>query len=151
MQCKGGKEMDSKRRQIIANNITKYRKEKGITQKELAKIAGVTPSTMSDYMNLRSAPSHGVIQKIADYFEIKKSDIDTTYKENDLDSISTIYEQLEQPRKKKVYNYAEYQLKEQQNNSDDLLIAAHMDDDLSEDEQQQVNDFIEKLKREQNK
>ena len=75
-------DMDEKKRmQIIAENITYYRKQRGITQKELAKEVGITPSTMTDYMKLRSAPSFGVIQKLADFFEIKKSDIDTTFKE----------------------------------------------------------------------
>lgn len=67
---------------IIAENIRSYLKLKGITQKDLADSIGIKPSTMSDYMNLRSKPSHGVIQKIADYFEVGKSDIDTTYKED---------------------------------------------------------------------
>jgi len=31
---------------------------------------------ISAYMNLRSNPSHGVIQKIANYFQIPKSEID---------------------------------------------------------------------------
>ncbi|HEM5273287.1 TPA: helix-turn-helix domain-containing protein [Streptococcus suis] len=74
--------MDEKKRmQVIAENITYYRKQRGITQKELAIEVGITPSTMTDYMKLRSAPSFGVIQKLADYFGIKKSDIDTTFKE----------------------------------------------------------------------
>ncbi|MDA9472093.1 helix-turn-helix domain-containing protein [Enterococcus sp. 5H] len=73
---------------IIAENIKKYLRLKGITQKELADSIGIKPSTMSDYLNLRSKPSHGVIQKIADYFGIGKSDIDTTYKE---DSDLTIF------------------------------------------------------------
>ena len=67
--------------QIIAENITHFRKQRGITQKELAKEVGITASTMTDYMKLRSAPSFGVIQKLADYFGVKKSDIDTTFKE----------------------------------------------------------------------
>ena len=74
--------MDEKKRmKIIAENITHYRKQRGITQKELAKEVGITASTMTDYMKLRSAPSFGVIQKLADYFGVKKSDIDTTFKE----------------------------------------------------------------------
>ena len=75
---------------------------------------GISPSTMSDYMNLRSNPSHGVIQKIADYFGIMKSDIDTTYKDTDNSSIETIYNKLEPPRQKKVYNFAEEQLEKQE-------------------------------------
>ena len=80
--------MDEKKRmQIIAENITYFRKQRGITQKELAKEVGITASTMTDYIKLRSAPSFGVIQKLADYFGVKKSDIDTTFKEESTNSL----------------------------------------------------------------
>lgn len=80
--------MDEKKRmQIIAENITHFRKHRGITQKELAKEVGISASTMTDYMKLRSAPSFGVIQKLADYFGVRKSDIDTTFKEESTDSL----------------------------------------------------------------
>lgn len=105
--------MSKERNKIIAANIKKYVKEKGITQKELANQIGISPSTMSDYMNLRSNPSHGVIQKIADYFGILKSDIDTTFKDINSNDISVLYNQLEKPRQKKIYNYAESLLEEQ--------------------------------------
>lgn len=102
---------DITRNQIIATNIKRYIKENKITQKELAEAIGISPSTMSDYMNLRSNPSHGVIQKIADFFGILKSDIDTTYKETN--DISNIYNQLNTARQKIVYEIAEQQLEEQ--------------------------------------
>lgn len=105
--------MSKERNKIIAANIKKYVKEKGITQKELANQIGISPSTMSDYMNLRSNPSHGVIQKIADYFGVLKSDIDTTFKDINSNDIYGLYNQLEKTRQKKVYNYAESQLEEQ--------------------------------------
>ena len=80
--------MDEKKRmQIIAENITHFRKQRGITQKELAKEVGISASTMTDYMKLRSAPSFGVIQKLADYFGVRKSDIDTTFKVESTDSL----------------------------------------------------------------
>lgn len=103
--------IDKNRNKIIAGNIKKYISQEKITQKQLAESIGLSPSTMSDYMNLRSNPSHGVIQKIADYFGVLKSDIDTTYKE--LNDITTIYNQLEQPRQQKVYKYAKNQLDDQ--------------------------------------
>lgn len=115
---------NKKRMQIIASNITHYRKQKGITQKELAKEIGIKPSTLSDYINLRSAPSFGIIQKMADFFEIKKSDIDTTFKEDEnipTSEIQQIYEQLHQPRQEKVLIFADRQLKEQK--SENLSIA----------------------------
>lgn len=62
---------DKQRNKIIATNIKSILK-KVILHKKLAEEIGISPSTMSDYMNLRSNPSHGVIQRIADYFKIKK-------------------------------------------------------------------------------
>lgn len=112
--------MDNKERmQIIANNITKFRKEKGITQKELAEQIGIRPSTLSDYINLRSAPSFGIIQKLADFFEISKSDIDTTFKETDtknttLQAIQSVSERLSESRRVIVLDTAKKQLDEQE-------------------------------------
>lgn len=112
--------MDNKERmQIIANNITKFRKEKGITQKELAEQIGIRPSTLSDYINLRSAPSFGIIQKLADFFEINKSDIDTTFKETDtknttLQAIQSVSERLSESRRVIVLDTAKKQLDEQE-------------------------------------
>lgn len=118
--------MDDKQRNIIiAANIKSFIKKNKITQKQLAKEIGISPSTMSDYMNLRSNPSHGVIQKIADYFGIMKSDIDTTYKESK-SSIDSIYSQLNLERQKRVYDFAKTELKEQKKEA--LTIAAHSDD-----------------------
>ena len=107
--------MNKERNKLIANNIRKYLKEQNMSQKQLAELIGIRPSTLSDYLNLRSNPSHGVIQKIADVFDIVKSDIDTTYKESN--NITTIYDQLQPPRQEKVLNYAEEQLEEQNKNT----------------------------------
>lgn len=90
------------RMKLIAENITKYRKEAGITQKQLAEAVGIKPSTLSDYINLRSAPSFGIIQKLADYFKIKKSDIDTTFKEESILSLSDAPDSLTQQITDKV-------------------------------------------------
>ncbi|WP_431607751.1 helix-turn-helix domain-containing protein [Staphylococcus aureus] len=34
-----------------------------MSQKKLAELINIKPSTLSDYLNLRSNPSHGVIQR----------------------------------------------------------------------------------------
>ncbi|EJH15391.1 TPA: helix-turn-helix domain-containing protein [Streptococcus pneumoniae] len=112
--------------QIIAENITHFRKQRGITQKELAKEVGITASTMTDYMKLRSAPSFGVIQKLADYFGVKKSDIDTTFKEESTNSLPDAPDSLTQqimdkvvqlitPNKKIVLRTSEELLESQKN------------------------------------
>ena len=113
--------MNKERTKIIANNIKSLIVKNGITQKELSKAIGISPSTMSDYMNLRSNPSHGVIQRIADYFGVLKSDIDTTYKIGQNSDLMTIYNQLTPPRQTKVYEFAEYQLDEQENGKTVLI------------------------------
>lgn len=124
---------DKERMQIIAENITYYRKQRGITQKELAKSVGVTASTMTDYMKLRSAPSFGVIQKLADFFGVKKSDIDSTFKEEVSPSPTTHtnfdprkaillhnYSKLDDPRKNKLLAASERLLIEQDGKVIDL-------------------------------
>lgn len=68
------------RKRIIATNIRTQLKLHKMTQSTLASMIGVSKSTLSDYLNYRSAPSYGVIQKIADVFDINKSDIDTTFR-----------------------------------------------------------------------
>ncbi len=111
--------MNKERNKIIANNIRKYLKETGMTQKKLAELINIKPSTLSDYLNLRSNPSHGVIQKIADVFGIVKSDIDTTYKENN--DITSIYNKLTPPRQQNVLNYAHGQLEEQNSKGNNVV------------------------------
>ncbi|EFM30250.1 XRE family transcriptional regulator [Streptococcus gallolyticus subsp. gallolyticus] len=117
------KEINSKERmQIIADNITYYRKLNGITQKELAEKIGIKPSTMTDYMKLRSAPSYGIIQKIADYFGVKKSDIDSTFKiAEEKSEIQSVYDKLYKCRQRKVLNYANQQLNEQENEVNNVV------------------------------
>lgn len=150
---------DKDRNKIIASNIKGYIKLHKITQKQLAESIGLSPSTMSDYMNLRSNPSHGVIQKIADYFGILKSDIDTTYKENSqISSIETIYNKLDGDRQTKVVNFAQEQLDEQNNNvlplyrtkaADDVgTFAAHSVEDgkqFTDEEIAEADAYLQKL------
>ena len=114
--------MDEKKRmQIIAENITHFRKQRGITQKELAKEVGISASTMTDYMKLRSAPSFGVIQKLADYFGVRKSDIDTTFKEESTDSLPDVPDLLTQQITDKVVQLSHENKKIVLRTSEDLL------------------------------
>lgn len=88
--------MDKTRNKIIAANIKKLLQENNMTQKELAEKINISPSTISDYMNLRSNPSHGVIQRIADLFKVQKTDIDSTYK-IETDNIYSVMEIVKIP------------------------------------------------------
>lgn len=108
--------MDNKERmQIIATNITNYRKAKGITQKQLAEAIGISQSSMTEYMKLRTAPSFGVIQKLADYFGVKKSDIDSTFKQNEskqdviISEIVDIVKLLDQATQENILNFVKFE------------------------------------------
>ncbi|MED3888262.1 XRE family transcriptional regulator [Priestia aryabhattai] len=59
----------------IGKNIKKLREIHNLSQKELAEIAGVSDKAVSTWENGLKDPRMGAIQKIADHFNIKKSDI----------------------------------------------------------------------------
>lgn len=111
--------MNKERNIIIAKNIRIFLNDSNMSQKKLAELINIKPSTLSDYLNLRSNPSHGVIQRIADVFEVGKSDIDTTYKDDN--DITSIYNKLTPPRQENVLNYANEQLEEQNSKGDNVV------------------------------
>lgn len=59
----------------IRDNIIALRKLYGVTQEELANIAGVTRGAVSQWEGGFSEPRMGSIQKMADHFHIRKSNI----------------------------------------------------------------------------
>ena len=141
--------MDEKKRmQIIAENITHFRKQRGITQKELAKEVGITASTMTDYMKLRSAPSFGVIQKLADYFGVKKSDIDTTFKEEATNSLPDTPDLLTQQIRDKVVQLTPDNKKIVLRTSEELLERQKTNGEMyteQNEEETKVNEVSEKV------
>lgn len=59
----------------IGTNIKTLREQHNMSQEELGKIAGVTDKAVSTWENDIKIPRMGAIQRIADYFGIRKSDI----------------------------------------------------------------------------
>lgn len=59
----------------IADNIIKLREKYSLTQAELGEIAGVTDRAVSAWEKGVAEPRMGAVQKIADHFNIKKSEI----------------------------------------------------------------------------
>lgn len=59
----------------IGGNIKSLRERFGLTQQQLGEIAGVSDKAVSTWENDANVPRMGAIQKIADYFQIPKSDI----------------------------------------------------------------------------
>lgn len=59
----------------IGENIKKLRMKYDLTQAEIGKIAGVSDKAVSTWENGTAEPRMGAIQKLADYFHIKKSEL----------------------------------------------------------------------------
>lgn len=59
----------------IATNIKRIRESRGLTQDEFGKIVGVSGKAVSTWELGLKAPRMGTIQKIADRFHVKKSEI----------------------------------------------------------------------------
>lgn len=62
-------------RTIFGKNLERLRKLKNITMSELAEAVGVSQSTVSDWINGKKMPRSGSIQKIADFFNVEKTDL----------------------------------------------------------------------------
>ena len=78
----------------------------------------MSKSHLSQYVNGKSSPDQYKLYLLAKTLNASEAwllgyDVPKEDKGNDVPSIESIYNQLDQPRKAKVYNFAEYQLREQ--------------------------------------
>lgn len=62
-------------RRIFAENLKGIMKEKGIEQKTLAQVIGVSDAAVSFWLNGQKYPSPGKVQKIADFLGVRKSQL----------------------------------------------------------------------------
>ena len=59
----------------VGENIRKYRKDKGMTQKELGDLLGKTQRTIQAYEKDEVIPPLSVINKLSDIFDIDYADL----------------------------------------------------------------------------
>lgn len=59
----------------IGDNIKNLRLQHGLSQAELADVVGVSDKAVSTWEQNKAVPRMGPIQKMADFFGVKKSDI----------------------------------------------------------------------------
>ena len=60
---------------IITKNLRRLALEKGATQRDIARAVGVSPATVSGWMNGKKVPRLSNIEILCDYFGCKRSDI----------------------------------------------------------------------------
>ena len=101
--------------ETIGSRIKHLREKKNMTQTELSEMLGMkTYTTVSKWESDDNFPKGRDLKKLAEIFNVSSDyllgidlHVDKT--------IDTIYNQLEKPRQKKVYNFAKRQLSEQNN------------------------------------
>ena len=54
---------------LFSKNLQKLRKERGVTQEQLASVLGVSPQAVSKWEN-GSYPEGDLLPKLADYFDV---------------------------------------------------------------------------------
>lgn len=62
-------------RDIFAKNLTYYINRSGKTQKEIAEVMGVAPSTFNNWAKGMKYPRIDKIEKLANFFGVLKSDL----------------------------------------------------------------------------
>lgn len=67
-------------RKKISDNINKLIAEKGVSQVDIHNHTKIPRSTLTGYVKGTSTPNAGNIQKLADFFHVKKSEIDPRFK-----------------------------------------------------------------------
>ena len=70
----------------VGNNIKRFRKEKNIAQKDMAKMLNMPSSTYSNYENNNREPNAATLEKIADILDISVIDLLTVQSSNDENS-----------------------------------------------------------------
>lgn len=116
-------------KKLISNNIRQKIKEKGVSQAEFARKAGIPPTTLSGYIKGVTRPNAGNLQKISDSLGILKSDIDPSYK--------------------KGYSFEEWQSKQEQTST--VAEIVEVSKSLNDIRQEKVLSFAKNEKKEQEK
>ena len=81
---------------ILSKNLKKYIAKSGKDRSEVCKELGLSYSTLTDWINGKKYPRINNIEKLADYFNISKSDLIEDFEEikKDNDRLATIIVKL---------------------------------------------------------
>ena len=100
--------------ETLGKRIRNLRERKNWTQTELSQELGMkTYTTVSKWESDENFPKGKDLKKLAELFNVSSDYLLGLTVESKQDDISIIYNQLEQKRQAKVYNFADRQLREQ--------------------------------------
>ncbi|EGJ19085.1 helix-turn-helix family protein [Streptococcus pneumoniae GA47368] len=116
---------NNKSKEIFSANLEKLMTSRGVDRNKLCSDLGLKYTTVRDWLKGITYPRIGKIELLADYFGVNKSDLieDKTQEVKEVkiptsplvQKVTEKVVKLSTPRKQKVLNYANEQLKEQNN------------------------------------
>ena len=111
---------DKEYKKVISATLNELLQLSGKKQIDITRQTGIPASTLTGYFKGTRLPSPVNVQKLADFFNVLKSDVDPRIKkisESDTDGLRirllSKYEKLNTENKKKVVDYADNKLKDQ--------------------------------------
>ena len=104
---------------MFGNILRQLRKEKGVTQAELAAVLNLDASSISKYEKADVSPSADVLLKIAQYFDVptdyllglpdkKNSPAPDRASEEELQKLRELVKELSPQQKEELYRYGKY-------------------------------------------
>ena len=83
-------------KQVLAKNLKKYIAKSGKDRADIAREVGLSYSTLTDWINGNKYPRINNIEKLANYFNVSKSDLIEDFEETkrDNDRLATIIVKL---------------------------------------------------------
>lgn len=109
-------------KEIFSQNLKYYMYKYDVDRNALCDTLGFKYMTVSDWINAKTYPRIDKIEILANYFNIKKSDLVEKQTDKQID-ILPVYNQLTDIRKHKVYSYAQQQLDEQLNEKRSIYVV----------------------------
>lgn len=105
-------------KEIFAKNLLYYINKNDVTQRDVAKVVDVSPSTFNEWIKGKKYPRIDKIEKLANYFRIQKSDLieEQTEKNNSLNKqeltegerlILDLYDRLPEDKKRLLIEMAQ--------------------------------------------
>lgn len=147
-------EKDQKK--IFSKNLNYYLAQRNKTQKEVADAISVSPQTFNTWCQGIALPRMGKVQRLADYFNIEKSDLidekrkvennpKAIHEERKERELLEVYRKLSDENKDKTVQYSKGLLSVQEMDSELLLNAAHArtDIDIPEGTDTSDNDIMD--------
>ncbi|MDE1500761.1 LexA family transcriptional regulator [Ligilactobacillus salivarius] len=111
---------DKEYKKVISATLNELLQLSGKKQIDITRQTGIPASTLTGYFKGTRLPSPVNVQKLADFFNVLKSDVDPRFKkisDSDTDGLRirllSKYEKLNTENKKKVVDYADNKLKDQ--------------------------------------